>query len=61
MAGAVFAAGAGVIGDYTECAFTLTGQGWFTPGAGANPTIGHLNLPERTPEVRWETVVRAPG
>ena len=57
VAGAVFAAGAGVIGDYTECAFALTGQGWFTPGAEANPTIGHLNLPERTPEVRWETVV----
>ena len=57
VAGAVFAAGAGVIGDYAECAFALTGQGWFTPGVGANPTIGHLNLPERTPEVRWETVV----
>ena len=57
VASAVFAAGAGVIGDYTECAFSLTGQGWFTPGQPANPTMGHHGVPERVSEVRWETVV----
>ncbi len=57
VAEAVFSAGAGMIGDYTDCAFSLTGQGWFTPGAGATPTVGRLHSPERTPEVRWETVV----
>ncbi len=57
VASAVFSAGAGVIGEYAECAYALTGQGWFTPGAGAQPHVGHLGLPERAPEVRWETVV----
>jgi len=57
VASAVFAARAGVIGEYAECAYALNGQGWFTPGAGAQPHVGHQGLPERTPEVRWETVV----
>lgn len=57
VATAVFAAGAGVIGAYSGCAFALHGQGWFTPGPGSTPTIGHLQVPERTGEVRWETVV----
>ncbi|MGI5939313.1 MAG: Nif3-like dinuclear metal center hexameric protein [Thermoleophilia bacterium] len=57
VAAAVFAAGAGVIGAYSGCAFALHGQGWFTPGPGSSPTIGHLQVPERTGEVRWETVV----
>jgi dinuclear metal center YbgI/SA1388 family protein len=57
VASAVFAAGAGVIGTYSDCAFALDGQGWFTPGPGSEPTIGRLQQAERTPEVRWETVV----
>src|SRR5699024_4895015 len=31
---AVFAAGAGAIGNYSECAFQWEGQGQFTPGEG---------------------------
>jgi dinuclear metal center YbgI/SA1388 family protein len=57
VAEAVFAAGAGGIGDYSGCAFAAEGRGWFTPGAGAHPAVGRLTIPERTPEVRWETVV----
>lgn len=57
VADAVFASGAGVIGDYSDCAFALTGEGWFTPRTGAHPSIGQLDLVERTPEVRWETVL----
>lgn len=41
---AMFAAGAGGQGDYTECAFTVTGTGQFHPQAGANPFITHGEL-----------------
>jgi hypothetical protein len=32
-------AGAGVIGNYTCCSFTVRGIGRFRPEAGANPAI----------------------
>ncbi len=51
---ALFAAGAGAIGDYTECAFVTPGTGQFRPGAAANPTIGALGALERVPENRVE-------
>jgi dinuclear metal center YbgI/SA1388 family protein len=57
VAAAVFAAGAGTIGDYRECAFATEGRGWFTPGPDAHPAVGHVARQERIPEVRWETVV----
>jgi dinuclear metal center YbgI/SA1388 family protein len=57
VAAAVFAAGAGRIGDYEGCAFSAEGRGWFTPGPEAHPAVGRLDLPERTLELRWETVV----
>ena len=58
MAAAVFAAGAGAIGDYRRSApSSAEGRGWFTPGPGRPPSVGQLSIPERTPEVRWETVV----
>ncbi len=56
VAAAVFAAGAGGIGSYSDCAFATEGTGWFTPGEGATPTVGVIGRPERTVEVRWETV-----
>jgi ribonuclease HI len=57
VAAAVFAAGGGGIGNYKDCAFAGEGTGWFTPLPGSDPTIGEISRPERTPEVRWETVV----
>jgi dinuclear metal center YbgI/SA1388 family protein len=57
VAAAVFAAGAGGIGEYSECAFAVDGTGWFTPGPGSRPSVGQVARAERTPEVRWETVV----
>jgi dinuclear metal center YbgI/SA1388 family protein len=56
VAAAVFAAGAGGIGRYSECGFACSGTGWFTPGLGSQPTVGEPGRAERTPEVRWETV-----
>lgn len=37
---ALFSAGAGEIGHYSECSFTLEGQGTFKAGEEANPYIG---------------------
>jgi dinuclear metal center YbgI/SA1388 family protein len=54
---AVFAAGAGTIGNYSECAYALQGEGWFKAGAAARPVVGQAGRAERVGEVRWETVV----
>ena len=59
VSAAVFAAGAGRIGAYGECAFSIDGEGSFVPGVGADPSVGTVGRRERTPEVRWETVVPA--
>ena len=37
---AMFAAGGGQIGGYSECSFTTAGSGTFKPGKGTNPHIG---------------------
>ena len=54
---AVFAAGAGAIGDYSECAWVVEGTGQFRPGVGARPTIGQTGALERVPEHRAEVVL----
>ncbi|MHB8869306.1 MAG: Nif3-like dinuclear metal center hexameric protein [Thermoleophilia bacterium] len=54
---AVFAAGAGRIGAYEGCAFEMRGEGTFVPGRDARPAVGSVGVPERVPEVRFETVV----
>jgi hypothetical protein len=37
---AVFVAGAGAIGDYSNCSWQVLGKGQFTAGANSNPAIG---------------------
>lgn len=37
---ALFAAGAGKIGDYAECCWQVLGAGQFRPLANSHPTIG---------------------
>jgi hypothetical protein len=54
---AVFAAGAGVIGNYTRCSWYTAGTGTFKGEAGSEPTTGSAGREERTPELRVETVV----
>ncbi len=54
---AVFAAGAGQIGDYSRCSFRLTGTGAFRPGEGANPTIGERGEDEEVQENRVEVML----
>lgn len=50
-------AGAGVIGNYSHCAFSSRGWGSFKPLEGANPYIGRVGDIERVEEVRLEMVV----
>jgi hypothetical protein len=54
---AVFAAGAGRIGDYDHCSWYTGGTGTFRGGEGTEPAIGEAGREERTPELRVETVV----
>ncbi|QGU01647.1 Putative GTP cyclohydrolase 1 type 2 [Corynebacterium kalinowskii] len=53
---AIFAAGAGAIGDYSECAFSFSGEGQFRPDNNANPTIGSVGELEKVAETRVEFV-----
>jgi dinuclear metal center YbgI/SA1388 family protein len=50
-------AGAGVIGDYTECTFRTRGTGTFRGGDETNPFLGESGRLEKVDEVRIETVV----
>ena len=54
---AVFAAGAGRIGDYERCSWYTAGTGTFLAGEGADPSIGRIGTEERVSELRVETVV----
>ena len=56
---ALFEAGAGAIGDYRECAFSVEGTGEFTPVEGANPTDGAVGTHYTGDEIRIEFVARA--
>jgi len=53
---AVFAAGAGRIGDYERCSWYTEGTGTFFAGEGADPSVGEKGREERVPELRLETV-----
>ncbi len=49
-------AGAGRIGNYTHCSFSVKGQGRFLPHAGAHPAIGTVGEHEVVDEERIEFV-----
>jgi dinuclear metal center YbgI/SA1388 family protein len=53
---AIFAAGAGVIGDYIHCSFSLPGEGTFQPTERAHPSIGEVGVEQATGELRLEAV-----
>jgi hypothetical protein len=53
---AVFAAGAGRMGDYERCCWYTEGTGTFKPLEGATPAIGEVGREERVSEFRLETV-----
>jgi hypothetical protein len=49
-------AGAGKIGNYTHCSFSVKGMGRFLPGDGSHPAIGEVGKPEAVAEERIEVV-----
>lgn len=53
---AMAAAGAGVIGLYERCAFSVPGTGTFRATQGASPTLGKVGKTENVEEVRIEMV-----
>lgn len=54
---ALFAAGAGQIGNYSDCCWQVLGEGQFRPLAGSNPHIGTQDNIETVKEWRVEMVV----
>jgi dinuclear metal center YbgI/SA1388 family protein len=59
VAQALVGAGAGEIGDYTECTFRTRGTGTFRGGENTDPYLGEKGRLEKVDEVRLETVVPA--
>jgi dinuclear metal center YbgI/SA1388 family protein len=55
----LFAAGAGSIGDYSHCSWTVAGTGQFLPHDGASPAVGRVGSVERVAEDRVEVVAPA--
>jgi dinuclear metal center YbgI/SA1388 family protein len=56
---AMFGAGAGQIGDYSHCSWSVTGTGQFLPHHGASPAIGSVGTVERVTEERVEVIAPA--
>ena len=53
---AIFAAGAGKIGNYDCCSWETSGNGQFRPGDGSKPFTGEINALKKLPEIKVETV-----
>ncbi|MHC4509565.1 MAG: Nif3-like dinuclear metal center hexameric protein [Planctomycetota bacterium] len=57
VSNAVFAAGAGAIGNYSHCGFGAQGTGTFLPQQGAKPAIGRKGRLQKVAEIRFEAIV----
>lgn len=53
---ALFAAGAGSIGNYNECSFNAKGKGTFKAGEDANPFVGEKNIRHEENEIKIEVI-----
>jgi dinuclear metal center YbgI/SA1388 family protein len=54
---ALFAAGAGNVGQYANCSYQSSGTGTFTPLAGANPFKGSTGNPHSESEIKIEVIL----
>ena len=54
---ALYAAGAGQVGQYADCSFQTPGTGTFTPGPGAQPALGAPLQPEVVAETKLEVLL----
>ena len=53
---AIFTAGGGNIGQYSQCSFNVGGTGTFKPKAGADPYIGEVGETTFTKELKIEVI-----
>jgi dinuclear metal center YbgI/SA1388 family protein len=56
---AIFEAGGGQIGNYSECSFNSQGEGTFKAGEGANPFVGTQGIRHIENEIKVELVFPA--
>jgi dinuclear metal center YbgI/SA1388 family protein len=55
----IFNAGAGLIGNYSECSFNVEGQGTFKAGKDAHPFVGEIGKQHFETEVKVEMIFPA--
>lgn len=53
---AIFKAGGGHIGDYSECSFNAEGTGTFKGQAGASPYVGEVGKQHQEKEIKIEVI-----
>lgn len=56
VSAALFKAGAGHIGNYSECSFQSEGTGTFKAGVGTNPTVGKIGERHQETETKLEVI-----
>jgi dinuclear metal center YbgI/SA1388 family protein len=56
---AIFSAGGGQIGNYSECSFNAEGTGTFKAGPGAEPYVGNIGKQHEEKELKIEVVIPA--
>lgn len=56
---AIFKAGGGHIGNYSECSFNATGTGTFKAGEGTDPYVGDIGERHRENEIKIEVIFPA--
>jgi dinuclear metal center YbgI/SA1388 family protein len=56
---AIFEAGSGNIGNYSECSFNAEGTGTFKAGAGTDPFVGEIGEQHQEKEVKIESIFPA--
>ena len=56
---ALFNAGAGHIGNYSECSFSTQGEGTFKGGDGSNPVYGEKNIRLKAQETKIEVILES--
>src|SRR5439155_9158872 len=57
VSAALFGAGAGKIGNYSQCSFRSPGTGTFYGDQSTKPTVGEKGKLEQAAEIRLETVL----
>jgi dinuclear metal center YbgI/SA1388 family protein len=53
---AIFNAGGGHIGNYSECSFNVEGTGTFKAEQGTNPYVGEIGIQHREREIKIEMI-----